>query len=99
MANRLQGLGITEIDNAIKKEWGSLKEAQKALLRPIIIQRFKDGWDGKDNLLSLGYSGNTVKVKHDKIYARLFWGLKTAQVVDFAKNFLLHPLEDTKIWF
>jgi len=55
--------------------------------------------DGKDILLSLGYSSNTIKCKYGKIYARLFWGMTMAQVDDFAKTFLLHPLEDTEILF
>lgn len=97
MADRLQRFGLTEIDNAIKEEWGSLKDAQKFFWRPIIIQRFKDGWNGKDILISLGYAKSTVRAKHDQIFARLFWGMSMSQVEDFAKSFLLHPLDDTEI--
>jgi len=98
MANRLDGFGWTEIDNAIKNEWGSLKDAQKTLWRPIIIQRFKDGWDGKDILLSLGYSATTVKAKYNKIFGRLFWGMTMEEVKNFAISFILHPLVGTELW-
>ncbi|MFW9988607.1 MAG: hypothetical protein ACFFC3_08120, partial [Candidatus Odinarchaeota archaeon] len=98
MADKLEGFGLTEIYNAIKDEWGNLKEAQKALWRPVIIQRFKEGWKGREILVSLGYSSNTIRVKYNEIFERLFWGMTMNQVKNFAINFLLHPLDGTEFW-
>ena len=89
MARRLEYFGEAEIVNRIAEEWGSLKQAQEILWRPIIIQSFRDGMSGPDILLSLGYKETTAKKKHNQIFTRLFWGMKTEDVRIFANSFRL----------
>ncbi|MHA2282905.1 MAG: hypothetical protein ACXAC5_18845 [Promethearchaeota archaeon] len=98
MAKRLKYFGEKEIASRITEEWGSLKEAQKTLWRPIIIQSFKDGMSGPDILVSLGYKESTAKRKHNQIFTRLFWGMSTEDVREFALSFPLHLLE-TLVYF
>ncbi|MFW9864890.1 MAG: hypothetical protein ACFFEN_02230 [Candidatus Thorarchaeota archaeon] len=93
MAKRLKNFGENEIAARISEEWGSLREAQKVLWRPIIIQSFKDGMSGPDILLSLGYKESTAKKKHNQIFERLFWGMSTEEVKEFAMSYPLYLLE------
>ncbi|MFX1280789.1 MAG: hypothetical protein ACFFA3_15545 [Promethearchaeota archaeon] len=93
MVKRLEHFGEKEIASRIAEEWGNLKKAQKELWRPIIIQSFRDGISGSDILISLGYKETTAKRKHNQIYARLFWGMRTEEVKEFALSIPLDQLE------
>ena len=93
MAKRLKYFGEKEIASRIAEEWGNLKKAQKELWRPIIIQSFRDGISGPDILISLGYKESTAKRKHNQIFTRLFWGMNTEEVKEFALSIPLNQLE------
>ena len=80
--------GLTEINNAIKEEWGSLDLAQKRLWKPIIIAKIRNGEHPNKILIYFGYSENTAKSQYNRVFKRLFKGMTYNQIKERIKNSL-----------
>ena len=78
--------GLTEINNAIKEEWGSLDLAQKKLWKGIIISRIRNGEHPKKILIDFGYSENSAKSQYNRVLQRLFNGMTYKQISEKIKN-------------
>ena len=78
--------GLTEIQNTIKEEWGSLDLAQKKLWKPIFITRLREGDHPSKILLEFGYSENSAKSQYNRVLKRLFNGMTYNQIKEKIKN-------------
>ena len=80
--------GLTEINNAIKEEWGNLDLAQKKLWKPLIISRIGNGDHPSKILIDFGYSENSAKSQYNRVLKRLFNGMTYNQIKEKIKDSL-----------
>lgn len=83
MAKKLKWFGKKEIEASLKREWNGLNEARKQLLRPIIIEKLRNGQKIDDVLPLFGYSKSSIKKHKWRIVKHLFWGMTPQQVKRF----------------
>lgn len=84
--------GLTEINDAIKEEWGSLDLAQKKLWKRIILLRIGSGYHPNKILMDFGYSENSAKSQYNRVLKRLFNGMTYKQIkenINISSNFII----------
>jgi len=80
MTEKLKWFGKKEIEASLKREWNGLNEARKQLLKPIIIDKLRNGQKLDDILPLFGYSKSSIKKHKWRIMKYLFWGMTPQQV-------------------
>lgn len=83
---QLQNHSLTEINSAIKEEWGSLDLAQKFLWKDLIISKIRNGEHPKRFLLEFGYSENSARSQYNRVFQRLFNGMTYKQIKEKINN-------------
>jgi len=83
---KLNNHNLTEINNAIKEEWGSLDLAQQKLWKGLIASRIRNGDHPTKFLVDFGYSENSAKSQYNRVLQRLFNGMTYKQIKEKVKN-------------
>ncbi|MHA2289749.1 MAG: hypothetical protein ACXABG_13270 [Promethearchaeota archaeon] len=83
---QMQNHSLTEINNTIKEEWGSLDLAQKFLWKDLIISKIRNGEHPNRFLKEFGYSENSAKSQYNRVLQRLFNGMTYKQIKEKINN-------------
>jgi hypothetical protein len=83
---QMKNHSLTEINNVIKEEWGSLDLAQKFLWKDLIISKIRNGEHPNKFLKNFGYSENSAKSQYNRVLQRLFNSMTYKQIKEKINN-------------